>query len=223
MSRRDHALQNQSPLPPEYRQLEYLESTGTQWIESGIPMRMDDTHEIELFATIELTAFNGDDYFIGGNGTVNNNNSRITPLCWYDNINPIEPLVVANIYDGYDAHGTALLSGFNAGINIKRKYHVFLGLRDRYIEVDGDRKVQYTTSVPSYDTGYTFPIFGRRWRSTTVTAIPYCKLYYLKLIQGTEVYEYLPALRIGDSKPGLYDILHNQFKVNQGTGEFLYN
>ena len=33
---------------------------------------------------------------------------------------------------------------------------------------------------------------------------------------------YLPALRMADSKPGLYDIINNQFYTNAGTGEFLY-
>lgn len=33
----------------------------------------------------------------------------------------------------------------------------------------------------------------------------------------------IPAFRIADNKPGLYDIVNNQFYTNAGTGEFLYN
>jgi len=35
--------------------------------------------------------------------------------------------------------------------------------------------------------------------------------------------DFYPALRISDSKPGLYDLVNNQFYTNAGTGEFLYN
>ena len=34
--------------------------------------------------------------------------------------------------------------------------------------------------------------------------------------------EFIPSLRVSDNKPGLYDTVNNEFYVNQGTGEFLY-
>jgi hypothetical protein len=36
------------------------------------------------------------------------------------------------------------------------------------------------------------------------------------------VHNLIPALRIADSKPGMYDLVSGQFFVNQGTGEFTY-
>ena len=32
----------------------------------------------------------------------------------------------------------------------------------------------------------------------------------------------IPALRIADNRPGLYDIVNNYFYTNAGIGEFLY-
>ena len=39
---------------------------------------------------------------------------------------------------------------------------------------------------------------------------------------GTVLCDGYPALRLQDSKPGLYDLVGNIFYTNQGTGEFLY-
>ena len=34
--------------------------------------------------------------------------------------------------------------------------------------------------------------------------------------------EFIPALRLSDNKPGLYDTINNQFHTNSGSSEFLY-
>lgn len=36
------------------------------------------------------------------------------------------------------------------------------------------------------------------------------------------VREFIPALRVSDSKPGLYDTVNSVFYTNAGSGEFLY-
>lgn len=51
------------------------------------------------------------------------------------------------------------------------------------------------------------------------------KIFYCRIEDadsGTVLGEYIPALRIADSKPGMYDLATGKFFVNQGTGEFTY-
>jgi hypothetical protein len=51
------------------------------------------------------------------------------------------------------------------------------------------------------------------------------KIFYCRIENadsGIVLGEYIPALRIADLKPGMYDLVSGQFFVNQGTGEFTY-
>lgn len=47
-------------------------------------------------------------------------------------------------------------------------------------------------------------------------------LYYLKYWKDDElIYDLIPCVRITDAKPGLYDLVHNIFYTNSGSGEFV--
>ena len=51
------------------------------------------------------------------------------------------------------------------------------------------------------------------------------KIFYCKISDidsDTVLGEYIPALRIADSKPGMYDLVSGQFFTNKGPGEFTY-
>lgn len=210
--RREENIKNL--IPDGYSLLEYIQTTGTQWIESGINATTSNS-PIELFADITLTQFTGDDYLIGVNG--NNNSSRITPLAWYSG----NAQVVMNSYTAQINY--VIFSNYNAGVNIKHSYHTIWSTTNLSIFVDDALIQSKNINIPDYDSGYTFPIFGKRWRSSTVDSMVKCKLYYLKLVLSSDIYEYYPVLRKTDNKPGLYDVMHNNFLTNSGSGEFQYN
>ena len=49
------------------------------------------------------------------------------------------------------------------------------------------------------------------------------KVYSLKAYNGTTlIYDLIPVIRISDKKPGMYDLVNNVFYTNQGTWEFEY-
>lgn len=48
------------------------------------------------------------------------------------------------------------------------------------------------------------------------------RLYSCKMSVDTDVVRnFIPCIRISDNKPGLYDTVNNEFLVNSGTGEFI--
>lgn len=55
-----------------------------------------------------------------------------------------------------------------------------------------------------------------------VTYKAYEKVYGAKYyLDGVLVRNFIPCIRKSDNKPGMYDLVNNQFYVNQGTEEFL--
>lgn len=70
------------------------------------------------------------------------------------------------------------------------------------------------------DVAKTFKIFVL---STTRDWYSKAKLYKLTVIDaaGNIVNQLIPCIRLSDNKPGMYDIVNNNFLVNSGTGEFI--
>lgn len=200
------------------KQLEYIETTGTQWIETGLPMIMDSTHDIELDFELELTGYNGDDYLMGGNGT--NNASRISPACWFTGSGSG---AVARQFciNAYTADPYNIYTKYDCGLNVRHTYKSIFRLDRRECYIDNVLRGSSTYQLPTYNSGYTFALFGRRWRSNTVSAFVRRKLYWLDLRQGNVTLNLIPYL--SQDEPGLLDINSNTFYTNQGTGSFLYN
>ena len=47
------------------------------------------------------------------------------------------------------------------------------------------------------------------------------KIYYCQIFTyNTVVRNFIPCYRESDNKPGLYDLVNNEFYTNQGTGDF---
>jgi hypothetical protein len=49
-----------------------------------------------------------------------------------------------------------------------------------------------------------------------------CKIYDISDGKRLLIANLVPALRVSDNKPGMYDLVTGQFLTNQGTGEFAY-
>ena len=202
MSRREHTVQNQSPLPPEYRRLAYLESTGTQYINTGVKGNKYISWELRLRATNTslVSCANGVQDWGSGNILL-----RIDPdtqnrymrmyFCDHSNIQEVPTVQHDNNWHTfYVSNGSQKLDGVEYG--------------QTTMTITNQNR---TISIFSANIGY---------------ANYYCKqqVEYSKIWDnGVIVRDYLPAIRIADSKPGLYDIANNQFYTNAGTGEFLYN
>lgn len=198
-------------LPPGYRRVEYLESTGEQWIDTGV---------VPDFGT-EVQIYSGFTSYVQGTqlcgsrtGNANNNRYFVsavlnsTKIRFVMNFSTIE---VAYSYDGrlhhivYNQTGThnvyyddALIATFAAGNTVDIQNTLYL----------------FGTS------GYE----GNNWCGVGKNAE--CKIIHDVIL----VRDFVPCVRTSDSKPGMYDLCgsicgltNSPFYVNAGTGaDFLW-
>ncbi len=196
-----------SILPSEYRQAEYLEGTGTQWIDTDIHTDQDTGFYLDasLSEVIYPTA-----------------TQSANMLCGQFN---------ANYNVGYVNSDTNkyIIFGHPKGENNKfyvtadTERHTY---QDNYLN---NRKYIYDDmeldiSPVTFTNGFGFCIFrttnrqdGRYW-----TPPIKAKIYRLKMSQGdTITHDFYPAVRKSDGEAGLYDITTDIFYTNSGSGEFI--
>lgn len=184
-------------LPIGYRELEYLESSGTQYIDTGVIPVSD----YEYFVSFELKAFTKPNIalsFVFASYAVSNRyNIQARENQFYFQTGAGNSIIVqAELNKRYD---------FKANDN-------------KYI-INGT-SYQTGTSFVSGGNGRSFQIFyDSRYGSNTQAIM---KLFSSWIYNnGAKVRNFIPAERTSDSKPGLYDTINDVFYVNQGTGEFI--
>lgn len=203
--RREHILQQQSPLPSEYRLLEYIESTGSQYIDTGL--QGNNKLGVELCYSQTVLANWNNDYH--GHGVDN----------WRQGVLlRIDQKYTDQYFACYYCNSTAVVSS-TTSILADTNFHTIY-MTNGLQKFDGS--VIGNTTITKNAT-YTFLLFAMRANNGVghyaKDRIKYAKFWY----DGNLERDYLPALRISDSKPGLYDLVNNQFYTKSGTGEFLYN
>ena len=186
----------QSKLPDGYTQVDYIESSGTQYIDTGV--NADSNLDIDV--KMAIIPSSGTSYM----GAMSNNFDR-----YHFDI------------QSSNAVGIWLTTG-NTGRNslindgtIATRYKIFP--TQNYYEVDG---VQTSNTFPTIDTGQTFWLFGRHYKTPSYAKV---KLYDFKMYyNGILVRDFISCYRNSDNEVGLYDLVNNVFYTNQGTGVFTY-
>lgn len=195
-------------LPDGYIQVEYIESTGTQWIDTGVGGSNNAYFEID-FLTKNVVGPSNTDYgtilgaFSGSTSTRFNlgtwNSSSATTggeMCWGPNT--------------YNPYITS-----NKRIQISLVY--VSGQGARFITPNGT----VAASTRSYTTGSSIGIFCRNYNGNP-DQFSKVQLYSLKLYNGasTVVRDFVPCIN-PSGEAGLYDTVNGKFYGNSGTGEFL--
>ena len=192
------ANQMGSRLPSDYIELEYLESTGTQYI--NIPVQWNTIKDIAVTcqATGDIGAAN--QAVLGGlQGYTASHcwgvfaNAAKTEWQWSTGIDP-HTKVTAELYPSIS----------NNAVN---------GATGRIVVYDTQEYVE--TSYSGFIAVSNLQVFATQ-NSRRFSG----RVYYIAI--NSKTVELIPALRIEDSKPGMYDLVSGQFFVNQGTGEFTY-
>ena len=190
-------------LPNGYIQLEYISSSKTQYIDTGI--NADSKLRVVLdMAYIDTTATNNS-AMIGA--IYNNNGSYVRYHLGINN---------TTNYRNYFANGSKDISGVNTN------RHIFdFDAPNKVFKVDETSSASYTYT--NFDTQLNYWLFGRNSNDSNLKSYNATKLYNAKLYyEGTLVRDFKPCYRASDRKVGLYDIVNNVFYENQGTGTFSY-
>lgn len=181
-------------LPAEYQQVAYLESTGTQYIKTNLKSSND---IFEFVASVES----------------NQLSERTSQTALFGSTNGFNVSIVSNIYRATAKCITNKKIKSNEFDNIKlisdpNKSQIYLKINE-YEKVG-----TYSNYIIGNDIGiFAYGDGG---------SISAYKLKFLKIMINDELkVSFIPCYRKADNKPGLYDLVNNEFYTNQGTGEFI--
>lgn len=196
-----------SELPYEYQEVEYLESTGTQWIDTEyIP-----NHSTK-FSIKNAILFDSTSSKLAGHGLGSGyGNSR----CIIGTSGQGNNIVYYGIYyNNYEGLNTTFQYEkdvpFIASIDLSKPSYSFNGVE----------KIVTATTSTATDSMYLFA----RHQSSAVTRdmLNPQRLYWAKMEENNAlVRNFIPCYRKADNVAGMYDLVNGQFYTNQGTGEFI--
>lgn len=195
-------------LPNEYQEVEYIESSGTQYINTGYVTKYGDTVEVEF----EYTTINNIYNFIYGATSPTNTDPVVKFGIIYDTgtYAPVMEIVGAS-YVGNS------LYAFN-----KKVYKMVLASGNQQLYIDNIEVATGTESavLPNH-TAFLFA--SNNGNNTYLDGNQANgKLYKVTIKSGaTLVREFVPCYRKSDGEIGLYDTVENVFYTNQGDGTFL--
>lgn len=186
-------LCNKAMLPPEYQQVEYLQSSGYQYIATGV------YNADGLDVTFQSTSRGSHGvagYYLSNNTT--NNRLSVAELQEYR-------VFMASSDGNY----------FSVAVD-SYKHRVYFGAYTNWA-VYWDDVYKKTIAKQTTSTNYEAFLF----RSQAMPNSNGLKIYFCSIYIGTtKARDYIPCYRKSDNKPGMYDLVTNTFYTNAGTGEF---
>ena len=192
-------------LPSGYTAHQFIQSSGTQFIDTGVPARVQLKVEIDC-----CWLSSGDQTVIGGSSNINTN----------------------AIYLGYNSSNGRTYVGYagswhdftSSAVDTNRhKWEIDLQTGTQTMTVDGN--VFATTSNTFTETtaaGNLF-LFGRSNGGSMFIGQIFRVKIYDYLDSGNLIRDFVPAVRDSDGAVGMYDTVNDVFYTNAGTGEFTTN
>ena len=206
----DEPIDGRANIPSEYTEVEYIESTGTQYINTNIIPT--NTTGVEAKITI-CNDNNWDNVFMGCRESSSSDSRYWIDVDWTGNDTIIFGFNSnTNINDRYFLKGSDVGKSFIISMNY---------MNDRTGKING---ITYDTSISSKTlVSMSKPMYIFAGNRSGYAAYQYSgKLYNLKITDGTNVIKnFIPCYRKSDNVAGLYDLVNNVFYTNQGTGNFI--
>lgn len=186
-------------LPSEYQEVEYIQSSGTQHIDTGISGNAIGEYEIKL-DTLGSRAHQWEQYFAGDAYT------ESTTGKLYENSNNV-------VYQGYPF---ARNQNVSLGSIASRIFEIKVSTTEGVVS-NGAFKSSYTGAPWGTLSFWIFHTHGEMQYDIGASM----RLYYLKMYSdGVLVRDYIPCYRKSDNVIGLYDLVSQTFFINQGSGSF---
>ena len=201
-------MQKSGLLPAGYTQIEYLESTGTQYINVSEELLAYE-FEITLMETAKRSGgamFTGSSLWSDSDGT-----AAFLTGSW---------LTVRRRRSGSASTNEAAITADDA-LNKKLTMKCYKTLAEISESDTGTVLAVNNNEVSSL---YVMPIYlfhgnsNGQYRTRYITG----RIYHAKyLYNGNVAYEFIPCIRDSDGEPGMYDIINGNFYSNNGTGTFI--
>lgn len=190
-----------SGLPYEYQKVEYIESSGTQYIDTGITGTQNTKVDIDFQST--ATTY-GSFLPFGARSGASNNCFAI----WASSAT-----IGSNLRIGFDS-----TNGYTGGPTTTDKYHIIHSKDGTYVN---NELVWTTATFSTFTTPQNLLVFGYYTNDTT-RSLSAIRLYHLKLWENNiMVRDFIPCYRKSDNEVGLYDLVTKTFFTNAGTDTFI--
>ena len=187
-------------LPEGYTQLEYIQCTGTQYIDTGININ---TTTSRYETKINPSLVSGT---IGIFGTRNGSSANQSSM----NVFIIDGTFRLDWLNGAMGSGVRISSNTEYAISITRGLATINNVNYRFGE---------NTSI---DSSYTFYVGSFNNAGSVFSNGFSGKIYYSKLYNNNIlVFDGVPCYRKSDNEIGMYDLVSNTFFTNAGTGTFI--
>ena len=205
-----HWNQRRSRLPEGYREVDYLESTGAQWIDTGvIPSyaRGDDVYSQIEFKCLNLSQRQR---ILGVSNSKGNNYTQ-----FFLNLTPSAIFGVQVNSDSWCIYGEADTDWHTAGYDVQTKTANFDGTEYPYPDI-----------ADSAEHSYPLYLFARNSDGAADSFF----IGRIRAFTYTDIRSYIPCVRTADGKPGMYDLCGSicpltgtPFYINAGAGaDFLW-
>ena len=193
----------------EYTQLEYLESTGTQWIDTDIKPNQNTS---ALYTAAVIGDVSNKDVHLFG--------SRLSyidkafNLCYMNGPSNGPEVIKFLSGNDYSQAQTSLLTE----MSIKNKHNYYMS--GTKVDIDGTNVLNFTT--PDYSSNHNLWLFGLNNAGVLHSQVVAQKLYGCKIWNdGILVRDFVPVRRNSDNELGMYDTVSGFFFTNAGTGTFV--
>ena len=188
-------------LPREYQEVEYIESSGTQYIDTGLQLTSNYSVELDYQIT-SIPKLNERRGLFGAldAGGVARYGSLVSPT-------------TRKFEYGYGKGNTY----YQTEIPTTNRYLLKQAKNEVYVDND----LIYTFPVDTFTMQSNAYLGSFNYTNYTPMLAKY---YSAKFWDGDLlVRDFVPCVRKADGKPGMYDMVTKQFYINNGTGEFRYS
>lgn len=191
-------------LPTEYQEVEYIATSGTQYIDTGYVLK---SNRVRVDLIVQFTGADTTDFasYVG----FMKSSSTVTPR-----------FGIHNYTGGKYMYGADATISTDSAVLKEKDILIFNGTGStQSLSVNGVVK----SSTTSYDmsTNALSMYLGARNLAGVANNNLSAKFYRFKLsVNGKTERDLIPCYRKSDNVIGMYDIINNQFYTNKGTGSF---
>lgn len=188
-----------SRLPSGYQEVEYIQTTGTQYINTGYAPNQNSKMWLDYQITELQSAM-----FAGARKT--------SP----------SPARYFTINSGFKSTKMYAAFGTSGNIDLDK---ITTNRVQTQIGSDGiyyNNVLKYTPSITTFQLSENVLLFAVMQNSSDITLYSKVKIYACKIWENDVlVRDFIPCYRISDNVAGMYDKANNAFYTNDGTGTFI--
>ena len=192
-------------IDPDYERLEYVENTGTQYIDTGISgdtvLRKVETYHYLTTSKDSQILFGNNQYYL-----------------FYREWDTTRPYYGAYAPgSGYIQTSILMSPGYTYSYVELRSD----GTLEFLVEKDGVKQIKTGTHTNTYDNAYNHYLFGYNNNGSMGYNVP-CRMYMFRVYGENNVLirDFIPSRRKSDNAVGLYDSVNRVFYTNAGSGSF---